>query len=339
VSYAFNLSAHGVAVLGPVPGGLPPIGWPAVSLGAVPQLLPTAFSCFLVILAQSAATSRAYAARYAEHVDENVDLGGLALANIGAGLSGTFVVNGSPTQTRMVEGAGGRSQLAQLTASAIVGGVLLFFTGPLAYLPEAVLATVVFVIALELIDVKGLRRILAERPVEFWVALSTTASVVFIGVEQGIILAIVLSLLVHTRHGYKPRNVVLVEQEGHLQAVPVTQAVATAPGLVIYRFNHNMYYANAEQLSQEVLALAQLGPEPVTWFCIDMIAVDDVDFSTAATLRELVYTLKGCGIRLLFAEVSEPIRRELDRSEITALVGSEAFYFTATDVLKDYRQK
>ena len=259
LSWALNLQAKGVPVLGPVPGGLPHIGLPQVSLTIVPQLLPIAFSMFIVIIAQSAATSRAYAAKYDERFSENTDLVGLTLANIGAGLSGTFVVNGSPTKTQMVDGAGGRSQLAQIITTVVVVLVLLFLTGPLAYLPEAVLAAVVFLIGIELVDLLGMRTILAQRPVEFWVALVTAATVIFIGVEQGILFAILLSLVAHTRHGYRSRNTVLVEQSGHLRPVPVTNAAEALPGLILYRFNHSMYYANSDLLADQVLRSAHDG--------------------------------------------------------------------------------
>ncbi len=192
-SYFFDLASYGVSVLGTVPSGLPQIGLPdvTISFSLIQQLLPTAFSLFVVILAQSAATSRAYAARYGERFSENVDIVGLSLANIGAGLTGTFVVNGSPTKTQMVDSAGGRSQIATLTTSVIVVIVVLFLTVPLSYMPNAVLSSVVFMIGLELVDVKGMRKIFAARPSEFWVAALTAAVVVFIGVEQGIILAMV----------------------------------------------------------------------------------------------------------------------------------------------------
>ncbi|HEX7442442.1 MAG TPA: SulP family inorganic anion transporter, partial [Acidimicrobiales bacterium] len=133
ISWHWDLAAHGVAILGPVPGGLPKIGLPAVSWSDVMPLMGTAVSIFVLILAQSAATSRAYAAKYNDAFDENVDLVGLGAASVMAGLSGTFVVNGSPTKTQMVDGAGGRSQLAQLTTGAIVLIVLLFLTAPIAY--------------------------------------------------------------------------------------------------------------------------------------------------------------------------------------------------------------
>jgi MFS superfamily sulfate permease-like transporter len=167
----------------------------------------------------------------------------------------------------------------------------------------------------------------------------TAVVVVFIGVEQGIILAIILSIVVHTRHGYKPRNSILKEEAGHLYPVPVTSPTQTLPGLVVYRFNHSMYYANAEQLSQEVLRLSKLEGEPVVCFCIDMVAVDDVDFSAAATLRELYEELQAKSIRLAFAETSDKVRRQLDLSGITALVGPDACYPSLHNVLEVYQQK
>jgi sulfate permease, SulP family len=340
LSYLVPLTTYGVALLGPVPGGLPQIGLPKADLTpqVLQQLLTIAFSMFIVILAQSAATSRAYAARYSERFSENVDLVGLSLANFGAALSGTFVVNGSPTKTQMVDSAGGRSQLAQISTTVVVLIVLLFLTVPLSYMPNAVLAAVVFLIGVELVDVKGMRRILAERPIEFWVALITAAVVIFIGVEQGIILALVLSLLAHTRHGYKAQNVVFEAKGGHFYAVPVDKAVEVLPGLVAYRFNHGMYYANAEQLSEEVRKLAKLGPTPVQWLCLDLVAVDDVDFSAAAVLREVCKALQEQKVRLVFADASEHVRHELDASGVTELVGQEAYYLDLRAVLETYQQ-
>jgi sulfate permease, SulP family len=341
LSYLVPLTTYGVTLLGPVPGGLPQIGLPKADLNpqVLQQLLAIAFSMFIVILAQSAATSRAYAARYGERFNENVDLVGLSLANVGAALSGTFVVNGSPTKTQMVDSAGGRSQLAQISTTAVVLIVLLFLTVPLSYMPNAVLAAVVFLIGVELVDVKGMHRILAERPVEFWVALITAAVVIFIGVEQGILLALVLSLLVHTRHGYKAKNTVLEFKGGHFYAVPVAKAVETMPGLVAYRFNHSMYYANAEQLSEEVRRLVKLGPAPVQWFCIDLLAVDDVDFSAAAALREVCKALEEQQVRVVFADVNEHVRHELDASCVTELVGQDAYYLDLQTVLESYQQQ
>src|SRR5512133_446192 len=342
VSAVINLSSYGVAVLGTVPGGLPKLGLPTgitLKPQIIGELLGVAFSMFIVILAQSAATSRAYATRYSESFSENVDLVGLGLSNIRAGLTGTFVVNGSPTKTQMVDSAGGRSQLETLTTSVIVLIVLLFLTKPLAYMPEAVLSSVVFLIGVELVDSKGMRKIYAQRPVEFWVALVTALVVIFIGVEQGILLAIVLSILIHTRHGSKPKNsLVSVEHNGRAHTVPLSTNAEILPGLMVYRFHHSMYYANTELFTQEVLELEQAAQPALSWFCIDATAMDDVDFSAAATLREVYKLLKEKSVRLVMASVDEDIRHELDVSGVTELIGKDAFFETITDVEDAYRK-
>ena len=163
----------------------------------------------MVIIAQSAATARAFALRYRERVDEDADILGLSAANAAAALSGAFVVNGSPTQTAMADRAGARSQLAQLVFAGVVLLVLLALTGPLQYLPRCVLAAIVFTIAAGMIDMPGLRDIRRESSGEFVLAAGTAAVVVTIGVEEGIVLAIVFSLFRHVRHSYRPHTVVL----------------------------------------------------------------------------------------------------------------------------------
>ena len=288
VSWAADLARHGVAVVGPVPRGLPSLGLPALGWHDAAALLGVAVSMFVVILAQSAATSRAYAAKYEEPFSEDTDLVGLAAANAAAAFSGTFVVNGSPTKTQIVDSAGGRSQLSQLTASAVVLIVLVLLTGPLAYLPDAALAAVVFLIAVELVDVKGMRRILAVRKHEFAVALLTTAAVVVLGVEYGIVLAIIASIVDHLRHSYSPLNSVLVKSpEGHWQPVPAGPGARTEEGLVVYRFGTSLYYANASRLVEDVAALVGHGG-PLRWLVIDCAAIGDVDYTASAVLAKVV---------------------------------------------------
>jgi len=339
-SWAFDFKAQ-MPVLGAVPSGLPHIGLPQVqwSWELIGKLAPTAFAMFVVILAQSAATARAYAARYNESFSENTDLVGLGLANIGAGLSGTFVVNGSPTQSQMVDSAGGRTQLSALVTAVIVLLVLLFLTAPLAYMPEAVLSAVVFLIAIGLINVKGMRDIFVQRRSEFWVALITTLTVVVVGVEQGILLAIVLSIIEHTRHGYRPKNAVLVPTgTGVWRAQPLTTRAQAVPGLLIYRFTHSVYYANAEQFSEEITDLVNNAQPPLRWLCMDASAVDDVDYSAAETLRSIYGILKEKGIRLVVAQVMEEVKDD-SRYELHRLFGEDAFYDTLEDVVKAYQQQ
>ena len=339
-SWLLDLGAK-LEVVGAIPGGLPTIEIPDVawSLSLVWELAPTAFAMLVVILAQSAATSRAYAVRYNERHDENSDLVGLGLANLGAGLCGTFVVNGSPTKTQMVDSAGGRSQLALLVTAAVVLLVLLFLTAPLAFMPQAVLSAVVFLIGIDLIDVAQLRRIYAERRPEFWVALITMLMVVFFGVEKGILLAILLSLIVHTRHGYRPKNLVLVPTDtGVWRGRNLTTGAQAAPGLLVYRFAHGMYYANAQRLEEEVAALIAGAEPPLQWFCIDVSAVDDIDYSAAETLRSIHERLKKKGIRLVIAQSLDD-GTDRSRQELAQLFDKGDFYDGLDEVARAYQQR
>jgi len=338
-SRVLDLHRRGVAVLGSVPQGLPGLHLPTLSTHDTAALLTTAAGIFVVVLAQSSATSRAYASKYDETLDENVDLVGLGLANAAAAVTGTFVVNGSPTKTQMVDSAGGRSQLAQLTTGLVVLLVLLFLTGPLAYLPLAVLATIVFLIGVELVNVIGMRQILAVRRDEFVIALLTAAAVVFIGVEQGIVLAIVASVIDHLRTSYAPHNTVLVpDPGGHLRSVPATARVRTIDGLVIYRFAATLYYANAHRLVEQSAAFLA-APPPPGWFCLDCVAIGDIDFTAAAALRRVHDQLAAADCRLLLTNTSEPVRAELGRYGITALLGAQSYYPAPRDVLDAYRHQ
>ena len=336
VSRAAGLAGRGVAVLGPVPRGLPHLGLPALGRHDAAALLGTAVSLFVVILAQSAATSRAYAGKYEEAFSEDTDLVGLGAANVAAAFSGSFVVNGSPTQTQVADSAGGRSQLAQLTTSAVVLIVLLLLTGPLASLPIAALAAIVFLIAAGLIDVAGMRRILACRRHEFAIALLTTAAVVMLGVEEGIVLAVVASVIDHVRHTYHPFNSVLVKSPaGHWQPAPVRPGARTEPGLVIYRFGTSLYYANASRLIDDVTALAAQGG-PLRWMVIDFAAIGDVDFTAAAVLTRVIEHLRKRHIRLAVSSVLGPVREQLDRYGISAALGPGAYYDTPGEALEAF---
>lgn len=341
-SWGFQLDTLGVALLGTVPGGLPSLSIPEVqwSWSLFKQLLPTALSIFVVILAQSAATSRAYAARYDERFSENTDLVGLGLANLGAAVTGTFVVNGSPTKTEMVASAGGRSQIAQLTTVVIVLVVILFLTGPLAFMPTAALSAIVFLIGVKLIDLRGLAAIYRQARSEFWVAVATAAVVVLVGVEQGIIFAMVLSLVDHTRRGYRPKNSVIVQTEdGGWHSKALSPPNQFEPGLVIYRFSHGMYYANMQRFSDDVTGIVRgAGPE-IKWFCLDASAIDTVDFTAGYTLRSIHKELQSKGIRLVFAMVEPDVRAELTRYGLVERVGEGSFFDTGQDLVKAFQNR
>ncbi|MFM7616801.1 MAG: SulP family inorganic anion transporter [Actinomycetes bacterium] len=336
-----NLDAHGVALLGPVPGGLPEIGIPNAPLADVARLWATAGAMFLVILAQSAGTSRAYAARYRERVDDNRDVLALGAANLVAGLGGAFVVNGSPTKSEMVDGAGGRSQLAMLTTAGIVLVVILFATGPLEYLPVCALASVVFVIGIDLIDVAGMRRVLRMRRDEFVVAAITATTVVFWGVEQGIVLAIVLSIIDHLRRSYRPVDTLIVRDErGHFTSVPVSTGRQIDPGICVYHFAASVYYANAEHFRAEVLGLLDTpaaASTPVHSIVLDAGGIADVDYSGGQMLIELLDELATRRVRVVVANLAAPVARELERYGAAAKLDDEPIHDTVIDALAALR--
>jgi high affinity sulfate transporter 1 len=333
VSYAFDLESHGVSILGPVPGGLPPLGLPDVDWSEWTALLATCVSMFLVILAQSAATSRAYAVKYKEHFVENTDLVGLSAANIAAGLSSAFVVNGSPTKTKMAEEARALTQVATLAMAATVGIVLLFLTKPLQYMPNAVLSAVVFVIGVKLIDWRHMAEIWRLRRGEFWIAAITGAVVVGVGVEQGVILAIVLSLLIHVKRHYTPDDVVVTrDEQGEFHTTAPVPGVVTEPGLVVYRFAVGVFYANASRLSEEVLDLVSV-PEPPRWLVLLADGIDDVDFSGGNTLVELADALADRNVVFVLAGVRDEVRVELDRFGLTEKIGTGRYFTTLDDAI------
>ena len=333
-SAAFHFADRGIAVIGPIPGGLPAIGLPDVTWSEALKLLPVAASCFAMIIAQSAATARAFASQYHERVDEDADILGLSAANAVAAVTGAFVVNGSPTQTAMADRAGARSQIAQLAFASVVLLVLLFLTGPLQYLPRCVLAGIVFTIAIGMIDVARLLDIRRESPGEFYIAVFTAAAVVAIGVEQGILLAIALSLFRHVRHSYNPHTVVLAPNaSGRWVPVPAAPGKETEPGLIIYRFNSDLFYANAHRFTDEVRSLVKHAPTPTRWFIVDAGAITDIDYSAAKSVRDLLDDLARQKVGIVFARVSPYLRSDMDRHQITTTIGEAQIFTTLHEAI------
>jgi sulfate permease, SulP family len=295
-------------------------------------LTPVAASCFVMIIAQSAATARSYAVKHRERVDENADILGLSAANAAAALSGAFVVNGSPTQTAMADGAGARSQVAQLAFAAVVAVVLVFLTGPLQYLPRCVLASIVFTIAVGMIDVEGLAAIKRESRGEYLLALFTAAAVPAIGVEQGILLAIAASLVRHVRHSYRPFSMVLVPGARE-RWEPAAPGLMTDPGLIVYRFGADLFYANADRFADQVRDLVAGAPEPVRWFIIDCAPIFDLDYTAARTVRDLIDELKTAKVGLVLGRVNAFLRSDLVRHGVAGPVGEDRIFDTLHEAI------
>jgi MFS superfamily sulfate permease-like transporter len=303
-------------------------------------VLPIALSCFVVILAQSAATARAYALRYRDDFNQNVDLVGLSIANLAAGCSGTFVVNGSPTKTAMVDAAGGRSQWSQLTTATVVLLVLLFLTKPLSFLPNAVLAAIVFMIGLKLVDHRGLTEIYRKAPGEFAVALVTTATVVFVGVEEGIIFAVLLSLLQHVRRSYRPHTgVVVLDQVDHWQVQEAVPGRMIVPGMIMYWFGSDLFYANVAFFAKQVRNLVNDSPTPVRWFVIDCSAITDVDFSAGRAVMDLHQDLEKAGVVLALSRLQIIPHGDLERMGLVQLIGANRIFDSRHACIEAYRSE
>ncbi|HEY2456834.1 MAG TPA: SulP family inorganic anion transporter [Candidatus Acidoferrum sp.] len=339
-SAAFNFSGHGIQVVGPVAGGPPHFSVPSLNWGLVRHLLPVAGSCFVMIVAQSSVTARAYAANHHQTLDENRDLLGISAANAAAALSGTFVVNGSPTQTAMVETSGGSSQLAHLSTALVVMLVLLFLTGPLQFLPICVLGAIVFTIAVGLVDLRGLNDLHRKSPREWILALATAAFVVVFGVEDGILLALVLSLLQHVRHSYKPSVAVKTQTaDGNWQMSAVEPGRMAAPGLLVYWFGSDLFYANIDRFATQVRKLATESPSSMRWLVVDAGAITSVDYTAGGTLKELDKDLAQHGVALVFAHISESLKSDLDCLGLTEVIGPNRQFETLRECLAAYASR
>ena len=314
VSAATDAQAHGVKVVGSVTGGFPPIGLPdGISWADLVKVTGVAASCVVLIIAQSAATSRSFAARHGEKVDVNRDILGLSFANVAAGLSGTFVVNGSPTKTQILDEEKGRTQVANATMAVASLVVVMFATGLLKEMPKAVLAAIVFLIGIDLVDLAGMRVLARRRRNEAVIAAVTAVVVFVVGVEQGIVLAVVLSLLDLVRRQYSPRDYVVrpdaPPEEMYAAAVPGAQS---EPGLVIYRFDAELFYANASRFVDDVQRVVEGAPTPVRWFVLDAAAVDDVDYSAGVSLAGLLDYFDSRSVRFALANADPALLATLD---------------------------
>ena len=339
ISAATNAKAHGVAVVGSVEGGLPPIGLPpGISWDDVPRVLGIAFACFVLIIAQSAATSRSFAMRHGDRVNVNRDIVGLAGANVAAGLSGTFVVNGSPTKTQVLDGQKGRTQLANLTMSATVLIVVLVATAVLDDMPKAVLAAIVFLIGVDLIDLVGLRLLARRRWSEFLIAAITCVVVFTVGVEQAIILAVILSVLDLVRRQYSPRDFIIrPDGRGGVVYEKAVTGRESLPGLIIYRYDAQLFYANANRFVDDAESIIEATPDPVRWFVLDAGSIDDVDYSAGISLGRLLDYLTSRNVTFGLARLDESLSTTLAMYGLLDRIPADYRFSTLEEALAAFR--
>ncbi|MGO8877551.1 MAG: SulP family inorganic anion transporter [Acidimicrobiales bacterium] len=322
---AVGLIAHGVQVVGSVHGGLPSFALPSITLAGARHLLVPAFTIAFIVIAQTAATVRSSSAGAPATQDFNVDLVAIGAGSVVAGVSGSFAVNSSPPRTAIVTASGGRSQVTSIVAAAVVLGVVLLATGLLKDLPKATLGAILVFVATRLFRVSVLRHILAFSRWEFGVALFTGLMVALVGIEQGVVVAMVLSLADRTRRAARPADSVLGREVGTDHWIPTDIGLVTeqVPGVVVYLIYGPIWYGNADYLRLRIPTLIKETAGAVHGLVLDANGMSDIDYTGAQALGALVAELKSAGVTTIIARSSHLVHHDLKRGGLLAIFGSK----------------
>lgn len=338
VTWRFQLEHGGVKVVGAVAASAPTFGLPSPRFEDVRALLPAAFSLALVNYASSVLTGRIYADRFGYRLDAQQEFFGQAAANLLTGLTQGFPVTGSDSRTAVNASMRGRTQLVGVGAAGVVLVFSLFLTPLLSKLPLVTLGAIVIVAAVYLLEVKPLLLLWRVRPVEAVLAMVTTLGVLFLGILQGILIAVALALVDLIRRAAHPHDAVLGEREG----VPGWHDVEghadaeTVPGLVVYRFDAPLFFANARFLREQVRRLVAEPRHPVRWFVLDASSVFDLDITAAESLEKVCHELAEQDIVFAVAQARAPMRRMLWRSGLQDLMGQERLFPTVGAAVRAY---
>jgi high affinity sulfate transporter 1 len=331
---ALDLQAHGVAVLGTVQTGAPHVGVRGVSLSTLQSMAPLAAVVALVILTQTAATTRGFASQGGYDTDAGRDFLGVGAGSIVAGLVGSFPVDASPPRTAAVANAGGRTQAGALGAAAVIV-VLVPFADVLRDVPLATLAAILIFIALRLFDGRTLVAIARFSLLEFGLAAITLLAVVFVGVEQGIGVAVGLAILDRIRMSARPQLHVLGRVPGTTSwARPDFDPRATpVPGVLVAGFATPIWYANAVHFRDEVTAALAAAPRPLRVLVLDTIGMSDIDYTGTRSLSAVVRACERDGIALAMARAGGHLRDSLRRSDLAARIGEDRFFSTVDEAV------
>jgi high affinity sulfate transporter 1 len=339
VAIVFDAAARGVALIGVLPVGLPAPALPRIDASDVPLLLGGAVAIAIVALADTISVSTAFAARTGQDVRPNQEMVGIGAANVAAGLFQGFPVSTSGSRTAVAERAGAKSQLTGLVGAAVIAVMLVFLPGLFQYLPQPTLAAVVIVASLSLADIPGMRRLWRQRRTEFWLAAIAFAGVALFGILVGIAVAVVLSILAVFQRAWNPYRTVLGDVPGVPGYHDVTRYpnAEQVPGLVIYRFDGPLIFANSKTFQREVLELARAEPPP-RWIIIAAEPMTDVDTTAADMLEDLHGDLDAVGVRLVFAEMKDAVRQRIESYGLDWVRDRDAFYPTVSEAVRAYRQ-
>ena len=336
---ALDLAARaGVSVLGSLPQGLPAFAIPWIAYADIGPVLVGGLAVALVSFADTSVLSRSYAARTRTYVDPNQEMVGLGAANLAAGLFQGFPISSSSSRTPVAEAAGAKTQLTGVVGALSVALLLLVAPDLLQYLPSSALAAVVIAAAIGLIEVTDLGRIFRIQRWEFWLSIICTVGVAVLGAIPGIGLAIVIAVIEFLWAGWRPYSAVLGRAEGlegyhDIQRYPDARLV---PGLVLFRWDAPLFFANAELFHDRVLDAVATSPTPVRWLVVAAEPITSVDVTAADILAELHEALHAAGIEFCLAEMKEPVKDKLKRFGLFARFGEEAFFPTVGAAVSSY---
>jgi high affinity sulfate transporter 1 len=330
----------GLAVLGPLPQGLPTFSLPFTSLDDLLPVVTGGLAVALVSFADTSVLSRTYAARTRSSVDPNQELVGLGAANLAAGFFQGFPISSSSSRTPVAEAAGARTQLSSVVGAIAIALLLVFAPALLKSLPQSALAAVVIAAAIGLVEISDLRRIYRIQRWEFWLSMACFAGVAVFGTIPGIALAIVIAVIEFLWDGWRPHSAVLGRVDGIRGYHDITRypQARLIPGLVMLRWDAPLFFANAELFRERALAAVASAPAPVHWLVVTAEPVTSVDVTAADVLSDLDNTLCEAHVELYFAEMKDPVKDKLRRFGLLSRF-ENSFFATVGEAVDSYLER
>ena len=328
LSWLLDFEAHGIAVVGPIPAGLPSFELPTPGLDDVVSLVPAALGIFIVSFADEILTARSFAGKHGQHVRASQELLAMGAGNVAAGLTQGFSIGASGSRTAVNDSMGARTQIAGLVGAATVALILLFLTEPVQYLPKAVLGAVIVFAAIGLIDPQAWRALAAVDNVEVAIAGVTTGCVVVFGVLEALVVAVGLSIIDTVRRSARPHDAVLgwVDRLGRYGDVSLHPSAQVTPGVVVYRLDDRLFFANARYFKGRVREAVRGVSGPVSWVVFDAESVTHADSTGLEALDDLTKDLRRDGITLVVAGLRTRMQEQLDLAGVTETIGRERFF-------------
>jgi high affinity sulfate transporter 1 len=333
-----DLDRSGVAVLGLLPQGFPSFAFPVIPVSDLLQVAVGGVVAALLAVSETSVLSRAYATKTGDKVSANREMVGLGMANLATGFFQGFPISSSASRTPVAQAAGARSQLANVVGALLVLVLLVYAPELLRYLPDTVLAAVVIASMIGLMEIRSVGRIYRMRPAEFWLSLGCSAGIVVLGPIQGIGLAVLVALISFLWESWRPYSAVLVRVDNlkgyhDVSRYPHGRRI---PGLVLFRWDAPLFFANAELFQERALAAVSSSPTPIRWLVVAAEPVTGVDVTAADMLLELDDRLASEGIDLVFAEMKDPVKDQMKQFGLFKKVGEAHFFPTIGQAVSSY---